>query len=173
MRPKIGYLIIVTIVLLLMEGCYAKDGGEFHIIDTGQKAPHISLPGMDGNIVSLDRYKKDVIVLVFWATWCKNCKKEMPLLEEIYNRYRDKGLTIIGVNYNEGKEKVEKFVSEMGLTFPMALDNDLKVTRAYQVLSLPTIFFVDRKGFIRDRYRGEIGEEFMLSKVDPLIEESG
>ncbi len=121
--------------------------------------------------ITIDNLKGKVVVLNFWATWCPPCKKEMPLLEATYNKYKEKGLIVLGVNYNEDSETITKFVKEMGITFPVALDRDFKVTKAYGVLALPTTFFIDRNGIIRDRFRGEITEEVLSSKVLPLITE--
>ena len=70
----------------------------------------------------------------------------MPLLESTYKRYQKDGLVILGINYNEDRERVLKFTQEMGVTFPIILDKELKLTRKYGVLSLPATFFIDKKG---------------------------
>ncbi len=97
----------------------------------------------------------------------------MPLLESTYKRYQKDGLVILGINYNEEREKILKFTQEMGVTFPIILDKELKLTRRYGVLSLPATFFIDKKGIIRDQYKGEIVEEIIATKVEPLLSESG
>lgn len=164
---------VVVIIFSLMEGCHAKKEGDgsnrFQIIDIGQKAPDMPMVGIDGEIFRLDRFNDKVIVLNFWATWCPPCTKEMPLLESTYKRYKEKGFVIVGINYNEDKERVSEFVNKAGVTFPIVIDNELKLTRTYRVLSLPATFFIDRKGIIRDIYRGEIHEKIIASKVGPLI----
>jgi len=158
-----------------LQGCPAKEEagekGGFQVLNIGEKAPAVHLSIINEGDITIDNLKGKAVVLNFWATWCPPCKKEMPLLETTYKNYKDKGLIVLGVNYNEDRETITRFVKEMGITFPVALDRDFKVTKAYGVLALPTTFFIDRRGIIRDRYRGEITEEILSSKVLPLIAE--
>ncbi len=165
----------LTILILLLQGCPSKEetGGNkgFHVPDIGEEASIVTLTIINEGDITIDNLKGKVVVLNFWATWCPPCKKEMPLLEATYNKYKEKGLIVLGVNYNEDSETITKFVKEMGITFPIALDRDFKVTKAYGVLALPTTFFIDRNGIIRDRFRGEITEEVLSSKVLPLLTE--
>ncbi len=172
----------LILLILLLQGCPSKEeageGKGFRVLNVGEEAPNVTLSVInEGNIntdlsaVRINQLKGKVVVLNFWATWCPPCKKEMPLLEATYNKYKEKGLIVLGVNYNEDSETITKFVKEMGITFPVALDRDFKVTKAYGVLALPTTFFIDRNGIIRDRFRGEITEETLSSKVLPLITE--
>jgi len=170
-------LLVMAIIFSLLGGCHTQEGAEgdksLEIADTGQKAPDMPMPGIEGGVVRLDSFKGKVIVLNFWATWCPPCRKEMPLLESTYKRYKEKGLVILGINYNEDRERVLKFTQEMGVTFPIILDKELKLTRKYGVLSLPATFFIDKKGIVRDQYKGEIVEEIIATKVEPLLSESG
>jgi len=170
-------LLVVAIIFSLVGGCHTQEGAEgdksLEIADTGQEAPDMPMPGIEGGVVRFDSFKGKVIVLNFWATWCPPCRKEMPLLESTYKRYKDKGLVILGINYNEDRERVLKFTQEMGVTFPIILDKELNLTRKYGVLALPATFFIDKKGIIRDQYKGEIVEEIIATKVEPLLSESG
>ncbi|MBI5038171.1 MAG: TlpA family protein disulfide reductase [Nitrospirae bacterium] len=145
-------LLVMAIIFSLLGGCDTQEGAE------GNKSLEI---------------KGKVIVLNFWATWCPPCRKEMPLLESTYKRYKEKGLVILGIDYNEDRERVLKFTQEMGVTFPIILDKELKLTRKYGVLSLPATFFIDKKGIVRDQHKGEIVEEIIATKVEPLLSESG
>ena len=177
MKMIIRRLLVVAIIFSLVGGCHTQEGAEgdksLEIADTGQEAPDMPMPGIEGGVVRFDSFKGKVIVLNFWATWCPPCRKEMPLLESTYKRYKDKGLVILGINYNEDRERVLKFTQEMGVTFPIILDKELNLTRKYGVLALPATFFIDKKGIIRDQYKGEIVEEIIATKVEPLLSESG
>ena len=177
MKMIIRRLLVVAIIFSLVGGCHTQEGAEgdksLEIADTGQEAPDMPIPGIEGGVVRFDSFKGKVIVLNFWATWCPPCRKEMPLLESTYKRYKDKGLVILGINYNEDRERVLKFTQEMGVTFPIILDKELNLTRKYGVLALPATFFIDKKGIIRAQYKGEIVEEIIATKVEPLLSESG
>ena len=169
-------LLVMAIIFFLLGGCHTQEGAEgdksLEIADTGQKAPDMPMLGIEGGVVRLDSFKGKVVVLNFWATWCPPCRKEMPLLESTYKRYQENGLVILGINYNEDRERVLKFTQEMGVTFPVILDKELKLTRRYGVLSLPATFFIDKKGIIRGQHKGEIVEEIIATKVEPLLSEN-
>lgn len=167
----------MAIIFSLFEGCHTQEGGEekrnFQKVDVGQKIPDDEMSGIEGGVINPGRFQNKVIILNFWATWCPPCTKEMPFLEATFKKYKEKGLVIVGINYNEDKETVLHFVREGGVTFPIVLDKELRLTRNYKVLSLPTTFFIDRKGIVRDKYRGEITEEIFSTKVEPMLSESG
>ena len=177
MLAVIKTLILVAIIISLTQGCHPQEGDEgkrgFPLIDVGQKAPDAGMSEVNGGAINLESFKGKVILLNFWATWCPPCIKEMPFLEATYEKYKAEGLVIVGVNYNENKETVLPFILGKGVTFPVVLDKDLRMTRIYQVLSLPATFIIDRKGIIRDKYRGEITKEIFSEKIEPLLSESG
>lgn len=165
----------LMLLILLLQGCPSKEeageGKGFRILNVGEEAPNVSFSVINEGDITTDQLRGKVVVLNFWATWCPPCKKEMPLLETTYNKYKEKGVIVLGVNYNEDRETITKFVKEIKITFPIALDRDFKVTKEFGVLALPTTFFIDRRGVIRDRYRGEIAEETLFSRLLPILEE--
>jgi thiol-disulfide isomerase/thioredoxin len=96
--------------------------------------------------LSLTEYRGAVIVLNFWATWCLECRPEMPVLERLHREFSSRGLAIIGVNARENKEAARGYAKELGLTFPLVLDRDGKINARYGVIGLPTTFVVGRDG---------------------------
>ena len=96
--------------------------------------------------LSLTEYRGTVIVLTFWASWCLECRVEMPALERLQREFSSRGLAIIGVNARESKEAVRRYAKELGLTFPLVLDPDGKINALYGVIGLPTTFVVGRDG---------------------------
>ena len=106
--------------------------------------------------LSLGALKGKVVFLNFWATWCGPCRSEMPSMESLYGRYKEKGLEILAVNTRESREQVLAFVKENGLSFPVALDIDGKVSDSYGVQAIPTSFIIDREGKIITRVVGSI-----------------
>ena len=127
----------------------------------GHPAPDFSLPTVDGGMVTLSELRGTPVVLNFWATWCPPCRAELPELQAASLRYADK-IAIIGVNQVESVGLVAAFVSDMGLTFAIPLDAQGQVSRFYQVRSLPTSFFIDRDGVIRQMQIGPVTEATLV-----------
>ncbi len=140
------------------------------LIRTGQAAPHFELSDINGKTL---RFPGDmqgkVVAIRFWADWCKSCAEEMPVIEKVYNKYKDKGLVILAVNIGQEKDAVEKFVKGIEITYPVLLDPGAVVTRRYGVTGLPITFIIDRNGTIRQKILGEAGktafEEIVLEQL--------
>jgi len=118
-------------------------------------APDFTLSGIDGKTHKLKDYLGDVVILDFWATWCGPCKMEIPHLKELHARYKEKGLTVIGVSLDaQGKQVVAPFVEKHEIPFLSLLGN-ADVVKAYgNVRSIPTTFLIDRKGIVQKVYKG-------------------
>lgn len=123
--------------------------------EVGTTISDFRLPDLNGNPVRLSDYREKTVILNFWATWCKPCEEEMPLLDQYYQDY-DGDLIILAVNYNESRLFVEPFVTDLGLTFPVLLDEDGSVVRQYFVRSFPTTYFIDGQGVIRAQHIGPL-----------------
>lgn len=129
-------------------------------------APNFDLVALDGRAVSLEDLRGKVVLLNFWATWCPPCKAEMPDLEALYREYGDaRDFVVVGANAQEGAELVAAFAEERALTFPILLDSDGTAMAQYGVRPLPTTFIIDREGYIRDAWNGQIAREAMLARL--------
>ena len=130
-------------------------------------APDFTLADLDGGTVRMDDLRGKVVLLNFWATWCPPCKAEMPDLDALYRTYGEsQGLVVLGVNLQEDAETVAPFVRERDLSFPILLDAEGRVTSdLYHVRPLPTSFIIDRQGYIRDAWNGQIAREAMLARL--------
>ncbi|MBN1837460.1 MAG: TlpA family protein disulfide reductase [Spirochaetales bacterium] len=106
------------------------------------------LEALGGQSRSLSSFKGKVVFLNFWATWCGPCRHEMPSMERLYQRLKDRGLEVVAVNLQEDAKAVERFVSEHGLTFPILLDRTGRVGATYGARSIPITYIVDRDGFV-------------------------
>ena len=121
----------------------------------GYRAPQFTLRNLKGNLVSLDSLKGQVVVLNFWATWCVPCRIEMPAFEHLYRRYRSGGMTVLGVSLDkDGDEKVQKFIEEYQLSFPILMDSEGKAEKLYPSVSIPFTFVIDKSGRIVARVDG-------------------
>jgi peroxiredoxin len=104
-----------------------------------------TLTAMDGKTYNLDALRGKVVLLNFWATWCPPCRREMPDMQKLYQRYAAKGLVVLGVS-DEKRETVEAFLAKQSYTFPILLDPDRKVNTSYFIEGIPHSFLFDRQG---------------------------
>ena len=109
-----------------------------------------------GRTQSLGDLRGKVVFLNFWATWCPPCRQEIPSMEALYSRYREKGLEILAVNSGESQQEVLAFLSNNKLGFTVVLDGDGKVSQAYGIQALPTSFLIDREGNIAAKVVGSL-----------------
>ena len=124
--------------------------------------------GSAGGTQSLGALKGKIVFLNFWATWCGPCRDEMPSMEALYSRYKDRGFDILAVNCMEEEQDVVAFMRDNGLSFPVALDEDGKVGAAYGIQAIPTTFILDRDGKIIVRFVGSI--DWNTEKIHAALE---
>jgi thiol-disulfide isomerase/thioredoxin len=138
-------------------------------------APGFKLTGRDGKSIDLAQFKGQVVMINFWATYCGPCRQEMPLLEDIYKKYKPMGFTMLGVNVESDSKAAEAWLGKQSkpVTFPIAFDTESKVTKLYKVASMPSTVFVDRKGNVRVMHKGyKAGDEdFYLSQIRSMLKE--
>jgi peroxiredoxin len=111
-------------------------------------APAFTVPSPAGRTLSLTDVKGGVVLLNFWATWCPPCREEMPSMERLYQRYRDRGFTVLALSIDRDLAAVPLFVEKSRLTFPIGLDSKMAVAELYRVHALPTTIVIDRAGQI-------------------------
>ena len=142
---------------------------------TSAPAPAFQLSGRGGKTIDLSQFKGQVVMINFWATWCGPCRQEMPLLEDIYKKYRPMGFTLVGVNVEPATGDPEGWLSKLPkqVTFPVAFDVDSKVSKLYKVAGMPTTVFIDRKGNVRALHKGyKAGDEGeYLNQIRALLKE--
>lgn len=119
--------------------------GEFDI-EVGKLTPDFTLKDLDGEEVSLSDYRGKIVLINFWATWCKWCDVEMPDLQKLDDENDD--IVVLAVDVMEEKETVKKYLEDGGYDFQVVLDEDGEISRTFLVSGLPTSYFVDKEGIL-------------------------
>jgi peroxiredoxin len=128
--------------------------GTAYAADAGGPAPQFALAALSGQQAALSQYKGQVVMVNFWATWCGPCQQEMPLLDQMYKKYKPAGFTLIGVNVDKESAPVKDLMARKPVSFPVLLDPANQVSKAYHVDEMPSSVIIDRKGEIRYIHRG-------------------
>ncbi|MGO9275121.1 MAG: TlpA family protein disulfide reductase [Terriglobia bacterium] len=138
-------------------------------------APNFSLKDMNGNKLDLADYKGKVVLLDFWATWCGPCRMEIPGFVELQERYRERGLAVIGVLTQDDESNVPLFYREFRMNYQVALgDDDGKVAGLFDCcFGLPTTFLIGRDGRIYARHEGAAPGSYFKNEVKELLAANG
>ncbi|MDP8986201.1 MAG: TlpA family protein disulfide reductase [Pseudomonadota bacterium] len=122
--------------------------------DATGPAPAFTLTALTGQQAALSQYKGQVVMVNFWATWCGPCQQEMPLLDQMYKKYKPAGFTLIGVSVDKEASAVKELMARKPVSFPVLLDPANQVSKDYHVDEMPSSVIIDRKGAIRYVHRG-------------------
>jgi peroxiredoxin len=144
-------------------------------IRAGQPAPAFELPLVDGGAVSLASLRGRIVLLNFWATWCKPCEDEMPAMQRLHGALAGPDFELIAISVDASRDDVAKFRDRLGLTFPIARDPDKKVSDAYQSYRFPESYLIDRDGTILSRYIGprDWDADLYVDRIRRVIEGAG
>lgn len=156
-------------------------GASFYVLgqgsggpDVGKPAPELAgqangqsvrLSDLDGRPVTLADLRGRPVWVVFWATWCPPCQRETPDLRATYVAHEQDGLALIAVDLQEPADAVRDYVRKFGLGYTIGLDSTGAISETYGVFGLPTHYFIDRQGIIRDRNFGPLTREQMEQRV--------
>jgi len=135
----------------------------------GRPAPDFMLQDLNGKPVRLRDLRGQVVLINLWATWCPPCIAEMPDLAAVYNAHKSEGLVILGVDDQERQETVMDFISHNPLPYPILLDTDSRVARAYRTDFLPASFLIDRRGVLRATMPGQNNRTKLEAAIKPLL----
>jgi len=117
-------------------------------------APNFTLTDAGGQSVTLSDLQGQVVMINFWASWCGPCREEMPLLEQIHQRYESLGFTLLGVNVEENSADGQAFLAERPVSFPVLYDPDNGISKLYDVVAMPSTVLIDRQGNVRYLHHG-------------------
>lgn len=160
--PRLTFL---AATLTVLTACVPFEGPTLQRGDPAPPFTAVSLAG--GSPVSISDYLGETLLVNLWATWCHPCRTETPYLQSVYERYRDRGLRILGVSVDLRADSaaVVDFVEEFGVTYDIALDPDATSRHVFLARGIPTSVLIDRDGAVVFSWIGEITEE------DPIFVE--
>lgn len=164
---KIKNFAVGLLITLFAATSLASSGME------GQPAPDFALKSSTGENLRLSEFRGDVVMINFWATWCGPCRQEMPLLDELHNRYERVGFNLLGVNIDDDSRRAMQMIDELGVDFPVLFDARKEVSELYDVETMPVTVLVDREGTVRYVHLGYKpgDEDTYLDKVRSLLRE--
>lgn len=131
-------------------------------------APNFTLVATNGRTISLSDFKGKNVYLNFWATWCPPCKLEMPEIEKLFNETQNSDLVILAINLGEDKKTVESFMENKNYKFTTLLDSNQSVANLYNVVSIPTSYFIDKNGNIVSGIKGPLLQLQMKFYINQL-----
>jgi peroxiredoxin len=135
-------------------------------LQAGDPALDFELTALTGETVRLSQFRGQPILFSIGATWCPDCQREAPLLEELHQTHPE--LVVLTVDIEEGPATVQQFADEFGITHPTLLDYEGEVKELYQVFAIPTEFFIDEEGIIRAKIIEQVTPQ-LLAEYLPLI----
>ncbi|OYV03317.1 hypothetical protein CGW93_01495 [candidate division bacterium WOR-3 4484_18] len=163
-RQNIGRMmrwLIMLIMVVSVINCKNKDI---------KRAPNFTLEDLQGNKHSLSDYADEIVVLDFWATWCAPCRVEIPHLKRIQNKYKEKGVVVIGVAVSDRKDRVRDFVQQMDINYLILMGTN-RVAQTYKIKAIPTTYVLDRGNLIHKKFVGFYPgmENVLMSIIDSLM----
>ena len=139
----------------------------------GPSAPDFALASTAGSNYRLSEYRGEVVALVFWASWCGGCRRELERFERLRRTYGSVGLVVLGVNLDHEPERATALADAAGIGYPVLIGAGMDVSKSYRADDLPLIVLIDRRGAVRARHSAldEREERGLLVNLRDLIDE--
>lgn len=167
------FVVVLMGAVFTLTGCQnpgdlaaqAAQQGPGGAVGTGDTAVDFVAPLLDGSSVQLSNLRGRPVLLYFWATWCGSCGFDMPIIDSLHQQEADTGLVILAVNVGQSKATVQDYIAEGGYSFPVGLDGNMDIGRAYRLLGFPSTYFIDPDGVIRNVRIGQISAEILEERL--------
>jgi len=140
------------------------------LLGSRSKANDITLPLLNDGVFKISDFENSIIILNFWASWCGPCKWEMPFFEEVYQEFKNKNVTVIGISVSDPISSAKNFAEKSNISYVLALDYEGKVTRAYNVLQLPTTFILNKEGEVIREIRNVANKGVLTVFLNGIVE---
>ena len=162
-----GRLIPALALLLILQAAPCTAGAALRI---GDLLPPLTLSSVNGTVIRIPESLSGKVVIVhFWQIGCSSCRLEMPVMDQLYGKYRRKGLEIVAINIGQKKEAVRSFASDLKVSYPILIDADARSALLYGVTDVPRTYVIDRNGIVRYRILGGAAPEMLKKLVLSLL----
>ena len=163
--------VVAAIAVLLMTGL-GRDPSVIASPLVGRTAPNFTLPQLDGPPVTLARLRGQIVVINFWASWCTECQVEQAALDQTWQQFRDSGVVVIGVDFEDSTGAARGYVRTDDVTYPVVEDTDSSTALAYGLRGVPETFIVNRSGRIVNRIIGPVDATALTSEINSTLNAS-
>jgi cytochrome c biogenesis protein CcmG, thiol:disulfide interchange protein DsbE len=130
-----------------------------------------SLTLFGGRTLALEELRGQVVMIDFWASWCPPCRQEAPVLAQVYEEYKGKGVEFVGVDIWDSRSEALKFIDRYGVTYPSGLDGKGIIAIDYGVSGIPEKYFIDRNGLLVKKFIGPMDEAKLKQVLDEMLNE--
>ena len=147
---KKQFVVLTLLFALLLPGSATA-------ISLGKKINLFSGKDLNGNNIDMhDVVGNKPVMLIFWASWCPNCKKEVPKINKLYEKYSGRGMDFIGINvgFNDSESKARAFINQTGMMYPVIFDKRGRISKQFSIQGVPTIIVTNRQGIVRFKNYG-------------------
>jgi cytochrome c biogenesis protein CcmG/thiol:disulfide interchange protein DsbE len=167
-RALIAFLAVCAVLGLLVYGLASKGSSRIAVGDPvpDRPLPYLSGGKGDGRIAD---YRGDWVLVNLWASWCGPCRREAPVLERFYRRFRRQGVTVVGINVEDNEGDARAFLSEFQPSYPELRSRGAERSEAFGATGVPENYLVDPHGRLALPIVGPVDEEILTREVVPLI----
>lgn len=172
-RRRRTWLVVVLVAVLGVVGLLStglqRDPDAIKSPLVGRPAPDFTLPGIDGDVVQLAKLRGQVVVVNFWASWCTECRTEQAGLDATWERFRDAGVVVLGVNFQDSRDDARQYLAESGSSYPVVEDTNSRTALAYGLRGVPETFVIGPQGQVVDRVIGPVDASKLADEITPLL----
>jgi cytochrome c biogenesis protein CcmG, thiol:disulfide interchange protein DsbE len=140
---------------------------------TSGPAPDFTLTTLDGQDVRLSDLRGQVVVINFWASWCVPCRDEAPALQAVWERYRDRGVVLLGVAWTDTERNARAFIDEFSQNYPNGLDLGTRIGELYGITGVPETFIVDQQGQVVGFYPIALQQDQLAAVIESVLAGGG
>ena len=170
-RRVAGVLAASVLITVILGFGFSRDPFALRSSAVGRTAPGFALRTLDGTeVVRLSDLRGQVVVINFWASWCAECRVEHPHLQAAWTRFRDRGVVLLGIPFQDTPDDSRRFAAEMGGDWPHLVDPGSRTALAYGVYGVPETVLVGRDGRIAAKVIGTITFGELSRRINHLLE---
>jgi cytochrome c biogenesis protein CcmG, thiol:disulfide interchange protein DsbE len=168
---------VVGLIFLLLYGLQLRSAPPL----ASGYAPEFNLTAFDGQTFSSTSLKGKAVVVNFWASWCIPCRDEAPALQRAWEKYRGRGLVVLGVDYVDTEPEARGFITEFKQTYPNGPDVGTRISQAYHITGVPETYFIgrngkllpgiDSSGHVNGNWIGPVPEDALIARIEQLLAE--